>query len=96
MGSVAPTAHEVTGSDQHRAFHARLRNAFGFSQPLDVLLLPKPLRLCFTPVTLMGFALQRLPLLTSRHRLSTPPSPLDVLVGESFATWPARQSQQRA
>jgi len=70
-GLVAPTAHRVTGSDQHRDYLSRLCSAYGFSQPLDALLLPKPLRLCFTPVALMGFALQRLPLPTSRQRLST-------------------------
>jgi len=74
--------------------HARLCSAFGFSQPLDALLLPKPVRLCFTPVTLMGFALQRLPLLTSRLRLSTPPAPHDIPVGESFAAWLASRTQK--
>jgi hypothetical protein len=95
MGSIAPTAHKVTGSDQHREYQTRLCSAFGFSQPLDALLLPKPLRPCFMPVTLMGFALQRLPLLTSRQRLSTPPSPLDVVVGESFAAWRTRHLLRR-
>jgi hypothetical protein len=72
MGSLRPySVQKVTGSDQHRAYHTRLCSACGFSQPLDALLLPKPLRLCFTPVTLMGFALQRLSLPTSRRRLST-------------------------
>jgi len=70
-GLIAPTAYKVTGSDQHRAYLTRLCSACRLSQPLDALLLPKPLRLCFTPVTLMGFALQRLPLPTSRRRLST-------------------------
>jgi hypothetical protein len=98
LGFVAPTAFEVTGSDLHRAFHTRLRSAFGLSQPLDALLLPIPFRLCFTPVTLMGFALQRLPLPTSRPRLSTPPAPRDVWVGETFAAWLAcktRRSNKR-
>jgi hypothetical protein len=60
VGFAAPTAYKKTGSDQHRAYLTRLCNAFGLSQPLDALLLPNPFRLCFTPVTLMGFALQRL------------------------------------
>jgi hypothetical protein len=94
MGSVAPTAHQVTGSDQHRAYHTRLCHAFGFSQPLDVLLLPKPLRPCFMPVALMGFALQRLSLLASRQRLSALPAPPDVFVGESFAAWRARPTRR--
>jgi hypothetical protein len=37
-------------------FHPRLRSAFRFSQPLDALLHPSPLRPCFVPVTSMGLA----------------------------------------
>lgn len=72
MGSLAPTAHKVTDSDLRRAYLTRLCNVSTLSQRLDALLRPIPSRFCFTPVTLMGFALQRLPLLTSRKRLSTP------------------------
>jgi hypothetical protein len=71
VGFVAPTAHEVSDSDLRRAHQTRLCGAFVLSQHLDAFLRPQPFRLCFTPVTLMGFALQRLPFLTSRVRLST-------------------------
>jgi hypothetical protein len=72
LGFVAPTAYRVTDSDLRRAYLTRLCSASTLSQRLDASLRPKPSRFCFTPVTLMGFALQRLPLLTSRSRLSTP------------------------
>jgi len=55
MGFPAPSAYEAGGSDQHRACLTRLCCAFGLSQTLDALFLPRPLRLCFTPRTLMGF-----------------------------------------
>jgi hypothetical protein len=89
VGFVAPTACEDTGSDLHRAYLTRLCSAYGLSQPLDALLLPNPARLCFTPVTLMGFALQRLSPLASRPCLSTPSAPPDVGVSEAFAAWRA-------
>jgi hypothetical protein len=38
------------------------RCASRVSHPLDASFLPKPLRLCFTPVTLLGFTLRRIPL----------------------------------
>jgi hypothetical protein len=50
-----PLTLEATGSDQHRACLTRLCSACRFSQPLDALLLPKPFRLCFAPVTPVGF-----------------------------------------
>ena len=56
---VGPTTLEATGSDLHQACLARLCSAFRFSQPPGALLLPKPFRLCFTPVTSLGFSLQR-------------------------------------
>jgi hypothetical protein len=55
MGFPAPSAFEAGGSDQHRACLTRLCCAFGLSQTLDALFLPRPSRLCFTPRTLMGF-----------------------------------------
>jgi hypothetical protein len=50
-----PPAFEATGSDLHRSYQLRLCSAFRLSQPLDALLRPQPFRLCFMPVTLMGF-----------------------------------------
>jgi hypothetical protein len=41
---------------------SRLRCVFRFSQPLDAFFLPRPPRLCFIPMTLLGFSLQRIPL----------------------------------
>jgi len=55
MGFPAPTAYEAGGSDLHRVCLTRLYCAFGLSQTLDALFLPLPSRLCFTPLTLMGF-----------------------------------------
>ena len=48
----------------------RLCSAFVLSQHLDAFLRPRPFRLCFTPIALMGFALQRLPLPVKLPRLS--------------------------
>ena len=72
---LAPTAHEVTGSDLRRACLARLCSASRLSQPPDALLPPKPCRFCFAPVALMGFALQRFSLPNCRDA-SRPPLPL--------------------
>lgn len=55
MGFGIPSAYEATGSDLHRAYRARLCCVFRLSQPPDAFLLPEPSRLCFAPLTLMGF-----------------------------------------
>jgi hypothetical protein len=55
MRFLAPLTLEATGSDPHRACLTRLCSACRLSQPLDALLLPKPVRLCFAPVTPLGF-----------------------------------------
>jgi len=55
VGFCAPTAYEARGSDLHRACLTRLRCASRLSQPPDASFLPGPLRLCFTPLTLLGF-----------------------------------------
>jgi hypothetical protein len=55
MRFSSPTTPKETGSDLHRVCLARLRCAFRFSQPLDALFLPRPFRLCFAPVTSLGF-----------------------------------------
>lgn len=70
LGVSSPTAHEASGSDLYQAYLTWLRSVFRHSQPLDALLLPKPFRFYFTPVTLLGFALQRFPLRTRRNHLS--------------------------
>jgi hypothetical protein len=62
LGFVAPTAHEVAGSDPHRGCLPRLCCVSRLSRPPDALFLPRPFRLCFAPVTLVGFPLQRIPL----------------------------------
>jgi hypothetical protein len=59
IGSDGPSTHEASESDLHRVCLARLRDAYRFSQPRGVSFLPKPFRFCFTPVTPMGFSLQR-------------------------------------
>jgi len=73
----SPTARQTSRSDCHptpwfppvsatrRAYLTRLRYAFRFSQPLDVLFLSKPLQPCFVLVALMGFHLRRVPLPSS-------------------------------
>jgi hypothetical protein len=66
LGFVIPTAHEVTGSDLHRACLTRLCCVFGLLPPRDALFLPEPVRLCFAPITLLGFPLQRIP--PPKHR----------------------------
>jgi hypothetical protein len=72
MRSGCPSTHEATGSDQRRVCLTRLRYAFRLSQPLGVSFLPRPVRLCFTPVASLGFSLQRFAPLTS------PPEPLGL------------------
>lgn len=65
----SPSTHEASGSDLRRACLTRLCSAFRLFQPPDALLLPGPSRLCFTPVTPMGFALQRFSPLACRRDL---------------------------
>jgi hypothetical protein len=55
-----PSTPEETGSDQRRVCLTRLSCAFRLSQPPDASFLPRPFRLCFTPVTPLGFTLQSL------------------------------------
>jgi hypothetical protein len=90
LGFLAPTAHQVADSDLRRAYLTRLCSAYTLSQRPGALLRPRPFRFCFTPVALMGFALQRLPLPTCRsvsrrprpswrlgqHLSQRPPAPL--------------------
>jgi hypothetical protein len=66
LGFVVPTAHEVAGSDLHRACLSRLCCVFGLPRPLDALFLPEPVRLSFAPIALLGFPLQRIP--PPKHR----------------------------
>jgi hypothetical protein len=72
MRSGCPSTHEATGSDPHRVCLTRLCCAFRLSQPPDASFLPRPARLCFTPVAPLGFSLQRFAPLTS------PPEPLGL------------------
>jgi hypothetical protein len=72
LGSFAPTAHQVTGSDRHRAYLARLCCVFRLSQPLDASFPPRPCRSCFVPAALLGFALQRVSLPIAGTPLGTP------------------------
>jgi len=69
-----PSTLAEVGSDLHRDYLSRLCYAFRLSQPLDVLFRPQPSRPCFMPETPLGFRFQRVPLLGSGSRLSTPPS----------------------
>jgi hypothetical protein len=74
---LLPTARQTSRSDCHsmppfpltsatrRVCLTRLRYAFRFSQPLDVLFLSKPFQPCFVLVALMGFHLRRFPLPSS-------------------------------
>jgi hypothetical protein len=54
-GVCRPSDVLVAGSDLHRTCLVRLCCAFRFSQPPDALIPPAPFRLCFMPVTSMGF-----------------------------------------
>jgi len=76
---LAPTAHQVTGSDLRRDYQSRLCCAFRLSQPPDASLLPRPCRFCFAPAALMGFALQRFSLPNCRDA-SQHPMPLLTLL----------------
>jgi hypothetical protein len=58
MRLIALIAFQVLGSDITLGFHAQLRYAFRFFQPLDVLIPPKTARLYFTPFPLLGFPFQ--------------------------------------
>jgi hypothetical protein len=78
---LAPLTLEATGSDQHRACLTRLCSAYRLSQPLDALLLPKPVRLCFAPVTPLGFLPSEVFPPTWPTEPSGLPSLLDVAVG---------------
>jgi hypothetical protein len=73
-GVLHPTTLAEASSDLHRVYLTRLCCAFRFSQPLDALFRPQPLRPCFMPVTPLGFRFQRFSLPGSGRRLSTPPS----------------------
>lgn len=80
-GVCLPTTLEEMGSDQHRAFLTRLCSACRLSQPLDALLLPKPSRLCFAPVTPLGFIPSEVFPPTRPTEPLGLPSLLDVAVG---------------
>jgi len=81
---LPPTARQTSRSDRHpaslfplmpvtrRACLTRLRYAFRFSQPLDVLFLSKPFQPCFVLVALMGFRLRSVPLPSSCAAVSRP------------------------
>jgi hypothetical protein len=72
IGFGGPSTHEASESDPHRVCLARLCYAYRFSQPLDVSFRPTPVRFYFTPVTPLGFSLQRFVPLTK------PPMPFGV------------------
>lgn len=74
----SPTTLEARGSDLHRACLTRLCDASRLLPPLGVLLLPRPSRLCFTPVTPLGFPLQRFSPPARPARSLDRPAPLDV------------------
>jgi hypothetical protein len=80
MGFDAPSAYEARGSDLHRDCLTRLRCASRLSQPPDAFFLPGPSRLCFAPLTLLGFTLQRFSLPIRRGCLSAPLPLLTFLV----------------
>jgi len=65
-----PSTLEASGSDLHRVCLTRLCSVSRLLQPPDALLLPGPSRLCFAPVTPMGFTLQRFSPLACRQDLS--------------------------
>jgi len=64
-----PSTFAATSSDQHQAYRTWLCCVLRLSQPLDALFRSKPSRLCFAPVTPLGFVLQRLSPAVSRHSL---------------------------
>jgi hypothetical protein len=79
MRFVAPSALVESGSDQHRTCRIRLRYVFRLSQPPDALFLPRPFRLCFTPVAPLGFSLQRFAPLASPTPSLDGPAPPGVI-----------------
>jgi len=93
LGVVCPTTHTEAGSDLHRVCLARLCSAYRFSQPLDALLRPQPLRPCFMPVAPMGFRFQRLSPPGSGLRLS-PKSSLHAVVDDWVRRLPGRLLSQ--
>jgi hypothetical protein len=72
LGFLAPTAHEVAGSDLRRACLARLCCVFRLPRPLDAFFPPSPCRSCFVPAALLGFALQRVSLPIAGTSLDVP------------------------
>jgi hypothetical protein len=72
LGFIAPTAHEVVGSDLHRACLARLCCVSRLPRPPDALFPPSPCRSCFVPAALVGFALQRVSLPIAGEPLGAP------------------------
>jgi hypothetical protein len=72
LGFFAPTAHEVAGSDLHRACLTRLCCVFRLPRPPDAFFPPSPCRSCFVPAALVGFALQRVSLPIAGIPLGTP------------------------
>lgn len=72
LGFLAPTAHEVAGSDLRRACLARLCCVFRLPRPLDAFFPPSPCRSCFVPAALLGFALQRVSLPIAGTSLDIP------------------------
>ena len=89
-GVVHPTTLAEAGSDLHRDHLTRLCCAFRFSQPLDALFRPQPLRPCFMPVTPLGFGFQRFSLPGSGPRLSAAPT-LHAVVDDWVRRLPGRR-----
>jgi hypothetical protein len=95
MGFSAPPAFEATGSDLHRVCLTRLCCASRFSQPPGALFLPRPFRLCFAPVTLMGFRPAEVSPSTPPGPPLGGPAPPDVLVGRPLRRRPRNPSFPR-
>ena len=74
-GVLRPTTLEEMGSDQHRAYLTRLRNALRLSQPLDASLHPQPFPPCFMRVTPLSFCFQRFSLPDREVHLTVPSAP---------------------
>lgn len=81
-----PSTLSEAGSDRHRVCLTRLSCVFRFSQPLDALFHPQPLRPCLMPVTPLGFRFQRVSPPGS-HGSRNPLAPLAVSPG-SFRRHP--------
>jgi hypothetical protein len=78
-GVSSPTALEVTGSDRHRGYLARLRCAFRLSQPLDAFIPPETVLVLFhTSGTLGVHPSEGFP--PRRRRTSRCPLPLLVFL----------------